>query len=108
MPHKLAPHSTECVLGFPDNHKGYRCLDLSTNRIIISHHVIFDENQFPFAHDSPAPLSVYNFLDDTDNAPEVPGIFPMATLGPTGPSIATLGTNAATPSTAAPTPGTGN
>jgi hypothetical protein len=54
------------VLGFPDNHKGCRCLDLSTNRVIISRHVVFDEQQFPFSRNSPAPLSVYDFLD---NAP---------------------------------------
>jgi histone deacetylase 1/2 len=36
-PHKLAPRSTACVfLGYPSSHKGYRCLDLSTRRIIIS------------------------------------------------------------------------
>jgi len=28
--------------------------------------VVFDEQQFPFSRDSPAPLSVYDFLDDTD------------------------------------------
>lgn len=40
--HKLAPRSAACVfLSYPSDHKGYRCLDLSTNRIIISRHVIF-------------------------------------------------------------------
>ncbi|KAF8700144.1 hypothetical protein HU200_034511 [Digitaria exilis] len=43
-PHKLAPRSTLCVfLGYPSDHKGYRCLDLTTNRIILSRHVVFDE-----------------------------------------------------------------
>jgi hypothetical protein len=36
-PHKLAPCSVACVfLGYPLNHKGYRCLDLQTQRIIVS------------------------------------------------------------------------
>ncbi|WVZ90303.1 LOW QUALITY PROTEIN: hypothetical protein U9M48_036613, partial [Paspalum notatum var. saurae] len=44
-PHKLAPRSTACVfLGYPSSHKGYRCLDLSSRRIIISCHVVFDES----------------------------------------------------------------
>jgi histone deacetylase 1/2 len=56
--HKLASRSTACVfLGYPSSHKGYRCLDLSTRRIIISRHVIFDESRFPFADGSPAPDS---------------------------------------------------
>jgi hypothetical protein len=49
-PHKLAPRSTRyAFLGYSTYHKGYRCLDLSTNSIIISLHVVFDETDFPFA-----------------------------------------------------------
>jgi hypothetical protein len=61
-PHKLAPRSTPCVfLGYPSSHKGYRCLDMATRRIIISRHVIFDESVFPFSATSSAgsmPLSL--------------------------------------------------
>jgi hypothetical protein len=36
-PHKLAPRSTRCVfLEYSKHHKGYRCLHLSTNRLVIS------------------------------------------------------------------------
>jgi hypothetical protein len=46
-PYVLSPRSTRCVfLGYFDDHKGYRCLDLSTNCLIISHHVVFDEDSF--------------------------------------------------------------
>jgi hypothetical protein len=45
------PRSTRCVFfGYSAaDHKGYQCLDLSTNNIIISRHVVFDETVFPFA-----------------------------------------------------------
>nr|GEW20170.1 retrovirus-related Pol polyprotein from transposon TNT 1-94 [Tanacetum cinerariifolium] len=37
-PHKLAPRITPSIfLGYPYNHRGYRYLDLNTNKIIISH-----------------------------------------------------------------------
>jgi hypothetical protein len=41
--HKLAPRSFLCAfLGYSPDHKGCRCLDLATNRVIISRHVVFD------------------------------------------------------------------
>jgi hypothetical protein len=59
-PHKLAPRSTRCVfLRYSTDHKGYRCLNLSTNNIIVSRHVIFDETNFPFA----VSLRLTNDLD---------------------------------------------
>jgi hypothetical protein len=55
-PNKLASRSSRCVfLGYSSEHKGYRCLDLSSNRIIISRHVIFDESSFPFASPGSPP-----------------------------------------------------
>ena len=39
-----------CIfLGYSAQHKGYRYLDLTSNRVITSRHVIFDEDAFPFA-----------------------------------------------------------
>jgi hypothetical protein len=53
---KLAPHSCRCVfLGYSSNHKGYRCLDLTMNHLLISRHVIFGESSFPFASSDPPP-----------------------------------------------------
>ncbi|KAJ1692595.1 hypothetical protein LUZ63_009293 [Rhynchospora breviuscula] len=49
--HKLQNRSLPCVfLGYAHDQKGYRCLDMSTNRIYVSRHVVFDELQFPFSN----------------------------------------------------------
>jgi hypothetical protein len=37
-------------LGYSLVYKGYKCLDLTTNRVYISRYVIFDEQTFPFIH----------------------------------------------------------
>jgi histone deacetylase 1/2 len=48
-PNKLSACSVPCAfLGYPSYHRGYRCLDLRTRRVITSRHVTFDETQFPF------------------------------------------------------------
>jgi hypothetical protein len=69
--HKLAPRSAACVfLGYPTSHKGYRCFDLSTRRIIISCHVVFDETCFPFAR-HPVDVSSLDFLLQEVTTPTV-------------------------------------
>lgn len=62
---KLQARSTPCVfLGYPSNHRGYKCYDLSSRKIILSRHVIFYETQFPFAKlHNPQPHT-YGFMDD--------------------------------------------
>ncbi|KAI3694502.1 hypothetical protein L1987_77468 [Smallanthus sonchifolius] len=47
--------------GYPFYHRGYKCYELSTRKLIISLHVIFDEYIFPFATQHPTPPS-YDFL----------------------------------------------
>ena len=45
---KLDPKSMQCVfLGYSLNHKGYKCLDLSSHKIYVSRHMVFDESSFP-------------------------------------------------------------
>lgn len=63
--HKLQPRSTPCVfLGFPTNHRGYKCYDISSGKIIISRHVRFDESRFPFSELNTNPSTTYDFLDN--------------------------------------------
>jgi hypothetical protein len=46
---KLYPPSTLCVfISYSADHRGYRCYNITTGRVITSRHVTFDELQFPF------------------------------------------------------------
>lgn len=48
-PHKLVARSTPCVfVGYLTDHRGYRCYNISTGRVITSRYVLFDEDVFPF------------------------------------------------------------
>ncbi|KAJ9537518.1 hypothetical protein OSB04_030251 [Centaurea solstitialis] len=69
--HKLAPRSSACVyLGPSTDHRGYRCLDLITQKVIISRHVNFDETHFPFPDFQPHPSSEdYDAFDVDDSLP---------------------------------------
>jgi hypothetical protein len=76
VPYKLSPCSTRCVfLDYSADHKGYHCIDLSTNRLIISRHVVFDKDSFP--------LVGLPSLTDLDFLCESGPRFPP--LGPTSP-----------------------
>jgi hypothetical protein len=64
--HNLVPRSTRWVfIGYSQDHKGYCCLNLSTNRVVISRHVIFYEAYFPFVA-SPHLTNDYKFLSEMD------------------------------------------
>jgi hypothetical protein len=48
--HKLAFRSKQCTfLSYSTHHKGYKCLDISTDRVYISLDVVFDETVYPFS-----------------------------------------------------------
>ena len=60
---KLSHRSSPCIfLGYPHNHRGYRCLDIKTRKIIISRHVQFDETCFPYKQMQHQPETSYDFL----------------------------------------------
>lgn len=69
--HKLAHRSSPCLfLGYPTTHRGYRCLELSSGKIILSRHVTFDEFSFPLATPSPSiSPSSPSINDDPDTLP---------------------------------------
>jgi hypothetical protein len=84
-PHKLSLCSTRCVfLCYSDDHKGYCCLDPSTNCLIIFRYVIFYEDRFPLAASS--SLTGLNFLCELS------------------PTISTIETHLTTASTSPPAP----
>lgn len=72
LPSFLANHNKQtsisiypCVfLGYPPNHRGYKCYNLSTHKIILSRHVVFDETTFPFASNTATQHNQYDFLND--------------------------------------------
>jgi hypothetical protein len=76
-PHKLAPRSTRCVfLGYSPDHKGYRCFDLTSRRVLISRHVVFDESDFPYSTSStPSPDPELETLFPSDPVVQPPVSF---------------------------------
>lgn len=87
-PHKLALRATPCIfLGFPAYPNGYRCLDLETNKLILSRHVTFDETQFPYRSMTPNAPPTYTFLDPTPSLLLNHILFnPTTTSPPTNPN----------------------
>ncbi|GJZ74835.1 ribonuclease H-like domain-containing protein [Tanacetum coccineum] len=100
--HKLGPRATPSIfLGHAANHFGYRCLDLNTNKIIISRHVTFDETVFPFPSTKSTTTPSYDFLDDSTDLISII-IFP-APITPVPASVHTPLVDVPTPPTP-PTP----
>jgi len=55
---KLQPKATTCLfLGYFTTQNAYKCLDLSTNKLYLSRHVLFDESHSPFQALTPASSS---------------------------------------------------
>jgi hypothetical protein len=89
-------------LGYSPDHKGYRCFDLASDRVLISRHVVFDESDFHYTTPTPSldpkleslfsdpvvqpPIFVFPFLAGFPGAPPAPvPAAPHAVPVPCGP-----------------------
>lgn len=52
--HKMNFGSELCIfLGYSPFHRGFKCLDLQSNRVFISRHILFDDRIFRFSNSNP-------------------------------------------------------
>jgi hypothetical protein len=91
--HKLAPCSTRYIfLIYSADHKGYRCLDLTTNNIDVSQHVVFDEVDFPFSTSPHLTNNLDIFLqDDSPGAALMPALLSVPCVPPGFPPLDAAG-----------------
>jgi hypothetical protein len=91
--HKLAPQSSRCIfLEYSTDHKGYRCLNITNNNIVISRHTIFDEADFPFSASPCLTNDLDIFLhDDSPSAAPMPAPLSVTHAPPGFPLLATAG-----------------
>lgn len=74
--------SCRCIfIGYGIQHKGYRCLDLSTGKVYISRHVTFDENTFPLKSHPSHPIP--DFVYASPHSPSFLPLPPLPTQHPT-------------------------
>ena len=83
--HKMEPKSRSCTfLGYSLTQNAYRCLDPRTQRVYISRHVLFDEDQIPLTE------SVSSFLSPTTSPiSTVPNSVPVTVL-PSSPPVSSV------------------
>nr|GEZ82697.1 ribonuclease H-like domain-containing protein [Tanacetum cinerariifolium] len=101
--HKLGPRATPSIfLGHAANHFGYHCLDLNTNKSIISCHVTFYETVFLFPSTKSTAIHSYDFLDDSTDL--ISTIIRTAPITPVSAPVHTPQVDVPTPPTPPPPP----
>ncbi|CAL2258851.1 unnamed protein product [Prunus armeniaca] len=69
---KLQPKTSTCVfLGYAGQYKGYICFSLTTNRLFVTKHVLFDETVFPFTSVHPVSISSSQSLPSSSPPPSI-------------------------------------
>lgn len=54
---KFSPRASAAIfIGFSEEHKGYKLLDIITNKFVISRDVIFYDRSFPFGNNTTSVL----------------------------------------------------
>jgi hypothetical protein len=88
--HKLAPRSSRCVfLGYSSEHNGYWCLDLSTNCLLVSQNIIFDESSFSFASSDTPPIDFDSLFSSSHVVGLIAPPYPSSIVGTLEPNAAT-------------------
>ncbi|KAI3714848.1 hypothetical protein L6452_21808 [Arctium lappa] len=102
---KLTNRSKPCVfLGYPSNHRGYKCFDISNNQIFISRHVQFEESIYPFSIQHSNTTLDYTFLSPPFNPLLWDNVHSsQPTVPPNAPHPTSLGPTPADPTPAGPT-----
>jgi len=75
-------------LEYPSNHRGYKRLDLSSNKMIIFRHVLFDENTFPYAKLHIPQPNTYIFQDNDLSTCIIQHLMDQTQTGPPDPQPA--------------------
>ncbi|CAL2258842.1 unnamed protein product [Prunus armeniaca] len=69
---KLQPKTSTCVfLGYAGQYKGYICFSLTTNRLFVTRHVLFDETVFPFTSVHLVSISSSQSLPSSSPPPSI-------------------------------------